>query len=150
MPQSLACLLVHLTFLTKDRMPVITPEIEKELFPYLNGIAKNCDSPALAIGGASDHVHLLLSQARTWSLSDLVEALKTGSSKWIKTKGAPFKGFKWQTGYAAFSIGRSNEVAVRKYIARQREHHRKITFKDEIRAFLKKYRVDFDERYVWD
>lgn len=151
MPQSLACLLVHLTFSTKDRTPWITQDIESELFPYLNGIAKKCDLPALAIGGASDHVHLLLSQARSWSLSDVVEALKTGSSKWIKTKGASLKQFKWQTGYAAFSIGRSNEAAVRKYIARQRrEHHKKVAFKDEIRVFLKKYQIEFDERFVWN
>jgi putative transposase len=150
MPQSLSSILIHLIFSTKNRELFLTPEIDTELYPYMASIFKAMKSPALIINGTSDHVHTLLSLSRVITIADLVEEVKTESSKWLKTKGREFKNFHWQNGYGAFSIGQSQVPAVKRYIARQKEHHRRITFQDEYRKFLKLYRVDYDERYVWD
>ena len=137
-------------FSTKNREPFITPEIEGELYPYLASIFKAQKCPALIINGTADHLHTLFSLSRVIKIADLLEEVKTDSSKWIKTKGRQFRNFHWQSGYGAFSIGQSQVPAVTRYIARQKEHHRRITFQDEYRKFLQRYRVDYDERYVWD
>jgi len=150
MPQSLACVLVHVVFSTKNRVRWISPEVEAEVHAYLGGICRNADSPALSVGGTEDHVHILSSLGRTRSVSELLQEIKTGSSKWIKTKGPKYADFRWQDGYAAFSIGRSAEEDARRYIAGQKEHHRRVSFQDELRAILQRYRVEYDERYIWD
>jgi putative transposase len=150
MAQSLANVLVHIIYSTKNRVPFISPEISEELFPYLATICKGCKSPAHKIGGAEDHVHLICSLSRMITIAKLIEELKTNSSKWIKTKGRDFRGFGWQNGYGAFSIGQSQLDDVRRYIAGQKEHHRRKTFQEEFREFLRRYQIEFDERYVWD
>jgi len=150
MPQSLANILVHVIFSTKNRAPLIETEIEAELYPYLASICGTCKSPAHALGGTADHVHIALSLGRTIAISDLMEEIKRSSSKWIKTKGPQYKGFAWQNGYGAFSVGQSQLPALSRYIADQREHHRHRTFQEEFQEFLKRYRIAYDERYVWD
>ena len=150
MPQSLSSILVHLVFSTKRREPFITPAIETELHPYMATVLREHNSPSLIIDGTADHIHALFALGRTITVADLVEEVKTGSSKWIKTKGSEFRSFHWQKGYGAFSIGQSNVEEVKRYIRNQKEHHRRITFEDEYRNFLKQYEVQFDERYVWD
>jgi putative transposase len=150
MPQSLSSILVHLIFSTKHREPLLTPEIEPGLHGYMAGILKNLHSPALTIGGMSDHVHVLFSLSRTRAVSELVEELKKDSSKWMKDQGARFSGFCWQAGYGAFSIGQSSVEETRRYIDNQKEHHNVRTFQDEYRLFLAKYEIPYDERYVWD
>jgi putative transposase len=95
-------------------------------------------------------VHILFSLGRVIKLADLVEEVKTESSKWIKTKGREFRNFHWQRGYGAFSIGQSNVAALKRYIRNQKQHHRRVTFQDEYRKFLKAYGIEYDERYVWD
>lgn len=150
MPQSLSSILIHLIFSTKNRESILTPEIDAELYPYLASIFKAMKSPALIIDGTSDHLHTLFSLSRVITIADLVEEVKTSSSKWIKTKGRNFRNFHWQSGYGAFSIGQSQLPAVKRYIKRQKEHHRRVTFQDEYRKFLKAYEVEYDERYVWD
>jgi len=150
MPQSLSSILVHLVFSTKNREPFITPAIETELRPYMATILREHNSPSLIIGGTADHIHALFALGRTMTVADLVEEVKTGSSKWLKTKGLEFRNFHWQKGYGAFSVGQSNVEEVKRYIRNQKEHHRRITFEDEYRNFLKQYKVQFDERYVWD
>jgi REP element-mobilizing transposase RayT len=107
-------------------------------------------SPSLAIDGTTDHLHVLFSLSRVIKIAELVEEVKTESSKWIKTKGAEFENFHWQRGYRAFSIGQSQVGAVKRYIARQKIHHQRITFQDEYREFLKTYGIDYNEQYVWD
>src|SRR5436190_3846445 len=107
MPQSLSSILIHLIFSTKNREPVLTSEIDAELYPYLASIFKAMKSPALIINGTSDHLHRLFSLSRMVTIADVVEEVKTGSSKWIKTKGRAFRNFHWQSGYGAFSIGQS-------------------------------------------
>ena len=150
MPQSLSSILIHLVFSTKNREPFITPEIETELHPYMAKIFRELKSPSLTIGGTSDHLHILFSLGRVIKVADLVEGVKTESSKWIKTKGREFRNFHWQRGYGAFSIGQSNVTALKRYIRNQKQHHRRVTFQDEYRKFLKSYGIEYDERYVWD
>ncbi|MCI0693383.1 IS200/IS605 family transposase [candidate division KSB1 bacterium] len=150
MPQSLASILVHVVFSTKHRQPLIKPEIEDELFAYMSSIWRTHESPVLAINGAEDHVHTLVSLSRKVALSEVLEEVKKSSSKWIKTKGPECKNFYWQNGFGAFSIGQSGVEALKKYITIQKEHHTKQTFQDEFRAFLKLYNIEYDERYVWD
>lgn len=150
MPQSLSSILVHLVFSTKHREPYISPDIEPELHAYLAAVFRECHSPALTINGTENHVHALFALSRTITVAELVEEIKKRSSKWAKTKGGPQRNFQWQAGYGAFSIGQSNVEALKKYIAEQKEHHRRRTFEDEYKRFLEKYRVSYDERYVWD
>ena len=150
MPQSLSSILIHLICSTKNREPFITEVIEKELHPYMAKIFRELKSPSLTIGGNDDHVHILFSLGRTLTIADLIEEVKTASSKWIKTKGQEFENFHWHGEYGAFSIGQSQVATLKRYIARQRIHHQRVTFQDEYRKFLKSYGIDFDERYVWD
>ena len=150
MPQSLSSVLIHLVFSTKNREPLIAPAIEAELHPYMATIFREHSSPSLIIDGTTDHVHMLFALSRTITIANLVEEVKTGSSKWLKTKGREFRNFHWQRGYGAFSIGQSNVTDLKRYIRNQKQHHRRITFQDEYRKFLKRYEIGFDERYVWD
>ena len=150
MPQSLSSILIHLVFSTKRREPLITQAVEPELHAYLAAVLRDCGSPALAVNGTENHVHALFAMSRKATVADLTEEVKKRSSKWIKTKGPALRNFQWQAGYGAFSIGQSNVAALKKYIAEQKEHHRKRTFQEEYRAFLQRYGVVFDERYVWD
>jgi len=150
MPQSLSSILVHLIFSTKNREPFITPAIEPELHPYVAKILRELKSPSLALNGTSDHIHVLFALSRVITVAELVEEVKTNSSKWIKTKGRDFKNFHWQRGYGAFSVGQSDVEAVKRYIHNQKEHHKRVTFQDEYQEYLKSYGIDFDERYMWD
>ena len=150
MPQSLSAVLVHLVFSTKNREPFITPDIESELHPYMATVFREYNSPSLTIGGTTDHLHALFTLGRSVAIADIVEEVKTSSSKWIKTKGREYRNFHWQRGYGAFSIGQSNVTALKRYIRNQKAHHRRVTFQDEYRNFLNRYEIDFDERYVWD
>ncbi len=148
MAQSLARNVVHLIFSTKHREPLLLPSLREKLFAYLTGTLNNLNCPAIAVGGVIDHVHLLFCVARTMSLSKAVEEIKKSSSKWMKEEGSP--AFFWQNGYGAFSVSPSNEGQVEAYIARQEEHHKTRTFQDEFRDFLKRHKVEWDEKYVWD
>ena len=151
MPQSLAKILVHTVFSTKDRRPFIRDKsLHEELHRYLDGILTNHDCQPLAIGGVEDHVHILSTLARTCAPAEMVKEVKRGSSIWLKTKRPDLHDFAWQNGYGIFSVGFSQIETVRQYIAGQKEHHRKVSFQDEFREFLKRYKIDFDERYVWD
>jgi len=149
MAQTLTRLLVHVVFSTKQRRSLITPEVEPELLAYLGGICRNQESPALAIGGTENHVHLLISLSKNIALSDLMMTLKKDSSKWIKTKGNAYADFHWQDGYGAFSVGQSQVRAVTDYVHGQKERHRTMTFEEELVALAKRYAVAFDPRYLW-
>jgi REP element-mobilizing transposase RayT len=149
-PQSLARNLVHLIFSTKHRVPVLSDRIRDELHAYMAGVLKEWDSPALEIGSVADHVHILFCLSKNHALAKVVEHVKKGPSKWLKTQGREFADFHWQAGYGAFSVSQSNVPRVRTYIQGQAEHHRRRTFQDEFRAFLKRHQVEYDERYVWD
>ena len=120
------------------------------MFAYQAGIFKEWESPALLIGGVEDHVHALFFLSKNHALKKIVEEVKKGSSKWMKREGPRVADFHWQAGYGAFSVSRSNEEAVTRYIKNQPEHHRKVSFQDELRALFMKHEIKFDERYVWD
>lgn len=151
MPQSLAKILVHTVFSTKDRRPFLSDKsLREELHRYLGGILANHDCQPIIIGGVEDHVHILTALARTVTAAETVKEVKRGSSLWLKTKSPDLDGFAWQNGYGIFSVGFSQVETVRDYIAGQEEHHRKVSFQDEFRSFLRKYEIEFDERYVWD
>ncbi|HYW73817.1 MAG TPA: IS200/IS605 family transposase [Pyrinomonadaceae bacterium] len=149
MAQTLVSLLVHLIFSTKNRDPVITAEIEPELFAYIGGILKNHESRLLDAGGTADHVHLLISQSKNVALSALMKDVKKDSSSWIKTKDRRFRNFHWQDGYGAFSLRQIDVPELNRYIARQKEHHHKRTFQEELIAFLDEYGMAYDQRYLW-
>ncbi len=150
MPQSLSYLLTHIVFSTKDRAPVLDATVRPALHAYLATVARNVDCECFRADGVADHVHLAVRLSRTITMAQLIEELKTSSSKWLKTQSPALAAFAWQRGYGAFSVGPSDLNALLHYIDTQEEHHKTRTFQDEYRAFLKKYGIEFDERYVWD
>ena len=151
MPQSLANVLVHIVFSTKDRVPFLKDEIVRnQLHAQLGGTSKTLNCPPLIVGGVDDHIYLLAGQSRTISLSDWVKELKRVTSIWIKQQSPELKRFAWQAGYGAFSVSHSQSRRVVQYIREQELHHQKTDFKAEFREFLKRHEIDYDERYVWD
>ena len=150
MGQSLANHYAHIIFSTKHREKLILPHIEYELYSYLGGICNNLKCHTVKVGGHVDHVHILCMLSKQITISNLLEKIKTNSSKWIKTKGEAFKNFYWQDGYATFSVSPGHVEPLIGYIENQREHHSKIGFKEELLRILKKNDVDYDERYLWD
>ena len=150
MGQSLVKNYIHITFSTKHRVPLIIQAIENELYSYIGGICKKMECYPVKIGGYTDHIHILCLLSKKIALMELLEEVKAHSSKWIKTKDSSLKKFYWQNGYGAFSVNPYEIEKVIEYIENQKEHHRKKTFQDEYRAFLKKYKVEFDERYIWE
>ena len=117
---------------------------------YLHGICDKQDCSAIKVGGVADHVHILCRLAKTGSVATLIGHLKRDSSKHAKTISPRLKQFQWQAGYGAFSISPGHVDALVQYIANQEDHHRKVTFQEEFRTLLRKYRIEYDERYVWD
>ncbi len=149
MPHSYVSNLVHYIFSTKERFPFIDSELEKDLWPYLGGIARKNRMQAVAIGGVADHIHILLSLPSTLSVAHAIQLIKGGSSKWIHDSFRRLKKFEWQDGYGAFSIGASQVKAVTNYINNQKEHHRTRTFQEEFIEFLEHYGVEYDRRYIF-
>jgi putative transposase len=150
MGQSLVKNYLHIVFSTKHRESLIHSPYENELHSYLGGICKNLECHPIKIGGYAEHIHILCMLSKKVTLIKLLEEVKSHSSKWMKTKDASLKNFYWQDGYGAFSVNPSEVSVVIGYIENQKEHHSKKKFQDEYRAFLKKYEVEYDERYVWD
>jgi putative transposase len=148
-PQSLVKIIVHVVFSTKDRVRMITPEVEPRLFGYISGIIENNGARMIIAGGDADHIHILISIRRV-DIAELIGDIKRESSKWMKDQDPAFRKFYWQRGYGAFSIGQSQVPAAKRYILNQKEHHKKQTFQDEFRELCRKYEVDLDERFCWD
>jgi REP-associated tyrosine transposase len=146
--QTCGNVVVHLIFSTKLRKPLIVPDIRSDLFSYLGGIIREVNGTALIINGTCDHVHMLIRIRPTHSIAEIARIVKTNPSGWIRKKS--HKEFAWQAGYGVFSVSESNVPAVTKYIATQDEHHRKRSFQEEFLAFLKKNKVAYDERYIWN
>jgi len=150
MGQSLVKNYIHIIFSTKLRAPLILESIENELYSYIGGICKQLECYPVKIGGYIDHIHILCMLSNKIPLMKLLEEIKAHSSKWIKTKDDTLKKFYWQNVYGAFSVNPYEVDKVIAYIENQKEHHRKKTFQEEYRAFLKKYNIEFDDKYVWD
>lgn len=130
MAQTITRILPHVVFSTKNRVDFLRPELESELYPYISTIARHQESPILASGGTTNHIHLLLSLSKNLALKDLLEVVKKDSSRWLKTKGPDLADFHWQDGYAAFSLGESSRKAITDYIGRQKEKHTRTTFQE--------------------
>ena len=139
----------HCVFSTKDRRRLITLELRARLWPFLGGIARQNEMKAIAIGGAEDHVHILLSLPSTMTISKALQLIKGGSSKWIHETFPEQRLFAWQEEYGAFSVSMSLLDKTIEYIKGQETHHRKMTFQEEFLALLKKHHIEYDERYLW-
>lgn len=150
MPQSLSHVILHISFSTKGRKRWINAEIEPRLHAYMATLCKNEGCHAYRVGGVEDHVHIVVTLSRTTTISKLIEIVKSRSSGWIKTQGENYRTFAWQTGASSFSVSPKDLDAVVKYVANQHEHHKQESFQDELRRFLTKYGIEFDERYVWE
>jgi len=138
----------HIVFSTKNREPILLADKRDHLFRYTWGILKNKDCHLYRIGGVEDHVHILTSLHPTIALADLAKEIKTSTSSWIKDENI-FPGFThWQDGYGAFTVSHSDKDAVIEYIKGQEEHHKRVSFKDELREFLIRHGVKFDEKYL--
>ncbi len=142
-------LLSHLVFSTKHRLPQIDADVMRELYPYLGGIVRELGGAPYLINGTADHLHALVSLPPTLAISEALGKLKANSSKWVHRRW-PARPFAWQTGYPAFSVSHGIVRDVERYIARQEEHHRQVTFQEELLALLRSHGVDYDERYLWD
>jgi REP-associated tyrosine transposase len=149
-PQSLAKVYVHAIFSTKNREPLLLDEWREELFCVMGGAANNLGCQSLIVGGMPDHVHLLFQLGRTITIADAIGKIKSTSSLWINEKHVVAAKFQWQAGYGAFSVSQSNVEAVRTYIRNQAEHHKHQSFQDEFREWLRRYEIEWDERFVWD
>ena len=151
MPQSLARVVLHVVFSTKNRVPFLKdPELRARLHAYMAGALQAIGCEPILINGVKDHVHILCNLSRTVTIASLVEAAKGGPSKWMKEQGTAYRDFYWQGGYGSFSVSQSNVEQVRAYIAAQEERHRGVSYQDEFRALCRKHGVEIDERYVWD
>ncbi|HEV7225812.1 MAG TPA: IS200/IS605 family transposase [Pirellulales bacterium] len=151
MPQSLADVLIHVVFSTKNRVPFLkSPEVREQLNGYMVGAMDNLGCPSLITRSVEDHLHVLCQLSRTMSIAQLVKEIKATSSAWVKEQGRGLTDFYWQAGYGAFSVSHSNKEQVKEYIANQEEHHRTRTFQEEFRLLLARHGIKFDERYVWD
>ena len=141
---------IHIIFSTKDRKPFFQGDFAQESHKLLAGITNRLECPAIEVGGVADHVHILARQSRTISLAEWVKELKRVSSIEIKENYAGLKRFQWQSGYAAFSVSQSNLESVRSYILGQESHHHRLTFQEELRLFLERHEVAFEEQYLWE
>jgi putative transposase len=150
MPQSLAKVYLHAIFSTKNREPLLADEWREELFSVLGGATNNLGCQSLIVGGVADHVHLLFQLGRTITVANALGKIKSTSSSWVNQSQALTTDMHWQGGYAVFSVSQSNVEAVRDYIRRQPEHHATQSFQDELREWLRRYEVEWDERYIWD
>ncbi len=151
MSQSLAKILVHTVFSTKERRPFLRDRpLREEMHRYLGGILNHLDCHPVIGGGIENHVHLLSSLSRTCPVAEMVKELERGSSLWIKERARTMTDFAWQNGYGVFSVSLSRIEDVRRYIAEQEQRHRKLSFQDEFKELLKRHQIAYDERYLWD
>lgn len=141
---------IHIIFSTNYRQPLISEQIESELFAYMGGICNNLKCQPVSIGGFRDHVHVLCLLSKKVPLMKLMEEMKSHSSKWIKSKGEEFNSFYGQNGYGAFSVYSKDIDTLISYIKSQKEHHTKVTFQEEFRSLMLEQGLDFDEKYVWE
>ena len=150
MAQSLSKILLHCIFSTKNRTKLISPEFEDDLHGYIASICREYKSNACKVGGTNGHVHIACTFPRTITAAKLMEEVKGSTSKWMKRKSSRCSNFTWQKGYGVFSLGQSQVETLIKYIDNQKNRHLKISFKEAFLELLKKYEVEYDERYLWD
>jgi len=150
MPQSLCQIYLHIIFAAKDHRRWLDETIRSRVHAYLATLARDCGCPYVHVGGPGDHIHMLVDIGKQVASVDLIGKVKQDSSRFVKGFGTEYEHFYWQGGYGAFSVGPTRVNEVEAYIDNQVEHHKRLTFKDEFKAFLDKYEIDYDERFVWD
>ncbi len=155
MAQSLSNVLLHLIYSTKNREKyLVDTNLQNELYAYTSSALKSLGCNCIIADGTADHIHIFFVMLRTESISNVVKHIKKETSKWIKTKSLDYSSllskFAWQSGYGIFSVSASQKEKVISYIKGQKDHHKKITFKEELLTFLKKYEIGYDEKYLWD
>ena len=150
MPGTYSQLLLHIVFSTKQRKPWITHDVAERLYPYIGGIIRAEKVVLYDIGSIEDHVHLYIRWRTDSSISNLMRTVKARSSKWVHDTFPKLADFAWQEGYSVFSVSKSQEGAVKHYIANQAEHHKKQNFKSELFRLLRAHGIDFNEQYVFD
>ncbi len=143
-------LLVHFVWSTAGREPWIGTKWRDPLYGYIGGVMRNKNATLICAGGMYEHIHLYASLPSTITIADLVSTVKSNSSRWVHESFSNRRAFAWQEGYGAFSVSKSEEYNVVRYIKDQEHHHRKRDFKEEYLAFLDKYQIEYDERYLWD
>ena len=143
-------LLTHIIFSTKGRKPTLEPDLKLRLFPYLGGIFRELDASPLLVNGPTDHVHILAVLPAKLAPAEIIGTVKANSSGWVHKTFPARRTFAWQVGYAAFGVSPSMKQTVLDYIANQEEHHRKVSFKEELIAFLQKHEITYDEKYLWE
>jgi REP element-mobilizing transposase RayT len=150
MPSTYTNLLYHIVFSTKDRIPLITNNIQEELYKYIGGIIRAEGGVQLEIGGMQEHVHILAKFKAAISVAEMLNKIKSNSSKWANDHKMKLRKFGWQEGYAAFSVSESQVPAVREYIRNQKEHHRQQTYQEEFVTLLERHGIEYDPQYLWD
>jgi REP element-mobilizing transposase RayT len=150
MPSTYSNLLYHIVFSTKQRAPLITDNLQEELYRYIGGIIRAEGGAALEVGGTGDHVHILAKLKPAISVAEMLNKIKSNSSKWANDHTMKMRKFGWQEGYAAFSVSESQVPAVVDYIRNQEQHHRKQTFQEELVALLERHGIEYDLTYLWE
>ena len=150
MPGTYSQLLLHIVTSTKGRAPWISTEVAERLYPYIGGVVRAEKGVLYEIGGVEDHVHLYLRWRPDGRLSDLMRVVKAGSSKWMRETFPELAAFAWQEGYSVFSVSKSREDALKRYILGQAEHHKTVDFRSELLGLLRAHGIGFDEKYVFD
>lgn len=148
MSQSLANLVVHLTFSTKERRPLIRDDIRSQLHAYILSVLNNHDSPSIETNSVEDHIHILFALSKNWPLAKVIEQVKSTCSDWIKQQSDWYRDFYGQHGCRAFSVSQTHVDTVRQYIRNQQAHHEKVTFQDKFRELCRKNNAPFNERYA--
>ena len=148
MSSSYCNLLYHIVFATKGREPWLTPEIRPRIHQYLGGAIRDEKGIAMIVNGTADHVHILAKLRQDKAISKIVGELKANSSGWISRTFKEAAGFAWQEGYGAFTVSESQLSKVHRYIERQEEHHRSVSFLEEFKVILRAHGLPFDERYL--
>ena len=149
MPHSYTSLFYHIVFSTKDRYPFLTLDVRPRVFDYLGGAIRSEDGTSFVVNGVADHVHILARLRQDKAISDVLRDIKANSSGWIHDNFPGLSKFAWQTGYAAFTVSKSQLGVVQRYIANQEAHHEKVSFQEELIALLKAHEIEFDEKYLW-
>ena len=152
MPQSVAKVPIHIVFSTKHRKPLLQDRsLRNEICAYMATILRDrVDSPPIIINAVEDHIHALVLLSRKFAVMNVLEKMKTETSKWIKKQSHAVREFSWQGGYGAFGVSESNIPQLKRYIQNQEEHHRRMTFQDEFRELCTRHRIELDDRYAWD
>ncbi|NOY40665.1 MAG: IS200/IS605 family transposase [Planctomycetes bacterium] len=150
MPSTYTNLLYHIVFSTKQRLPLITADLQDELYKYIGGIIRAEGGVLLEIGGITDHIHLLTKFKPSKSISEMLNRIKANSSKWVNQEKIKPRRFGWQEGYSAFTVSESQVSTVKEYIRNQEQHHRQQSFKEELVVLLERHGVSYDEQYLWN